>query len=220
MRKIMICLANSKKYGQRCIAGIEVVRKPAGGWRIVKKNDKPQWLRPVSSYSNHGEVKESEVENIQLLDIVSFEMTQQVGRGYQHENVLFQKKSLQKISLIGRSAKNLDVLTDASCESLFGDTDRRILANDIHAVSHSLVFLKVHSIKIYYPIVYKTMSPRAKISFNNRTYDLPVTDVEMIWKLYENPNLLEAFDDLYCTFSLGVLFEKYHYKIAAGIIYV
>ena len=214
----MICLANSKKYGERCIAGIEITPKPAGGWQIVKEHGKPKWLRPVSSFSNHGEVKESEVENIDLLDIVEFEMTSQVGRGYQHENVLFQKKSLQKISLIGQTAKNLNVLTDVACSCLFGDTSRRILVRDIDKVKNSLVFLKVDAIQIYYPIVYKTMTPRAKITFKNATYDLPVTDVKMIWKLYENPKFLEGLENLYCTFSLGVGFEGYHYKIAAGVI--
>ena len=73
MRKTIICLANSKKYGERCIAGIEVTAKPTGGWQIVKENGKPRWLRPVSSFSNHGEVKEQEVADIELLDVVEFD---------------------------------------------------------------------------------------------------------------------------------------------------
>jgi len=217
MKRTIICLANSKKYGERCIAGIEVIRKPRGGWQIVKNEGRPKWLRPVSD-SGHGEVKESEVKDIGLLNVVEFQAIRACGIGYQSENILFKKGSLRQISLIGCTTKNLDVLVDKTCSNLFGDHDKKISISDIQKVNHSLVFVKVERVQIYYPVVYKTMNPRAKITFRGKNYDLPVTDVNMIFKLYENPNWLKDKKNLYCTFSLGVHFEGFHYKIAAGIL--
>jgi hypothetical protein len=78
----------------------------------------------------------------------------------------------------------------------------------------------VDKVGIYYPVVYKTFSPRAIVEYRGHTYDLPVTDVQTIVELQENPKLLERFNHLYCTFSLGLEFQGWHYKILAGIVYV
>lgn len=50
MKKLFICLANSAKYKERCIAGIEVTKRPNDKYSVIKKNPKQlQWLRPVTS---------------------------------------------------------------------------------------------------------------------------------------------------------------------------
>ena len=49
MKAIFICLANSKKYGERCIAGIELTKGANGNLTVVKENGRPKWIRPVSS---------------------------------------------------------------------------------------------------------------------------------------------------------------------------
>jgi hypothetical protein len=45
MKKTMICLANSKKYGERCIAGIEIIPKPEGGWQMLFVTIYLRWTR-------------------------------------------------------------------------------------------------------------------------------------------------------------------------------
>lgn len=218
MRKTIICLANSKKYGERCIAGIEVRRKPNGGWQIVKERGRPKWLRPVSN-GEHGEVEEVLVKDIQLLDVVEFEILRLCPRGYQSENVLFRKRSFRKVSSISLSAKNLDTLCNKNTPKIFATQNKIISTDNIHLFDYSLQLLKVDKIEIYYPVVYKTLSPRAKIHYQKRIYDLPVTDVKAITALEKQPDLLNQYENLYCTFSLGIAFEGKHYKIVAGIIY-
>ena len=218
MRKTMICLANSKKYGERCIAGIEVRRNPKGGWQIVKKGEQPQWIRPVSN-SEYGEVEETLVKDIRLLDVVEFEVIRPCPKGYQSENVLFKKNSFRKISSIRLSSNNLDTLCTKNASKIFTTTHRFIPKKKIDLFDYSLQLFKVDRIDIYYPVVYKTYNPRAKILYNTHIYDLPLTDINAIVELEKTPNLLQQYEQLYCTFSLGVAFEGKHYKIAAGIIY-
>ncbi len=45
MMKYFVCLANSRKYSERCIAGIELAFNNPG-YRILWMNGKPCWIRP------------------------------------------------------------------------------------------------------------------------------------------------------------------------------
>ncbi|MGK7898255.1 MAG: hypothetical protein AB4372_32710 [Xenococcus sp. (in: cyanobacteria)] len=77
----IICLANSWKYGERCIAGINIHTK--------------KWVRPIYTNSNHSE-NGSVPENIRLidgqepklLDIISMPLDKEGDNfGFQSENV-------------------------------------------------------------------------------------------------------------------------------------
>ncbi len=96
MKKLFICLANSKKYNQRCIAGIELEKSTRKGFKyqIVKRNSRPVWMRPVSG-SEHGEIDAEFVDHIKLLDIVEINVTAPAPQGYQSENVQFDNRPLQ-----------------------------------------------------------------------------------------------------------------------------
>lgn len=218
MKKTILCLANSKKYSGRCIAGIEITPKPGGGWQMMRQHGKPKWLRPVSM-QEHGQVDEKEVQDIRLLDVVEFDMMEESPQGFQTENVRLVPKSLRKICEMPRDPALLDVLADAQTDLIFGKPGKRVPKEEIAGLDHSLLFAKVERVDIYYPVVYKTLNPRAYVRFGGNTYDLPVTDLQTILELQENPRLLEGFENLYCTFSLGVEFEGWYYKIAAGIVY-
>ncbi|RMG87809.1 MAG: hypothetical protein D6714_01605 [Bacteroidetes bacterium] len=218
MKKTFICLANSKKYGARCIAGIEVIPKPTGGWKIVRLNSHPKWVRPVSN-GPHGEVSANEAAAIKLLDVVEFEALRPYPNGYQTENVLFRKGSLRRLGAVSAKEKAMSVLSDKTATMIFGEDPRRVPTSDIQHYQHSLLLARLDAIQIYYPVEYKTMSPRAKILFRGRKYDLPVTDIQTILALYEKPDLLSEYGHIYGTFSLGMAFEGYHYKILAGLIY-
>ncbi|MFM7856526.1 MAG: dual OB domain-containing protein [Flammeovirgaceae bacterium] len=63
-----ICLANSKKYNERCIAGVIVIQNKKGNHSILKEHDKHQWIRSVTAESN-GQVPSNLVGHINLLDI-------------------------------------------------------------------------------------------------------------------------------------------------------
>src|SRR5262245_56499531 len=81
--KLFICLANSKKYTQRCIAGIELAKSSRPGFKydIVRHGERPVWLRPVTD-SEHGEIPADLVDHINLLDIVEVEVVAPRPQGY------------------------------------------------------------------------------------------------------------------------------------------
>jgi hypothetical protein len=220
MKKTFVCLANSKKYSGRCIAGIELQPKPGGGWRMLRNEaGRPKWIRPVS-YAGYGQIEEAVVKNIRLLDVMDFEMTGICPQGYQSENVFFAQNSLMKVAEMPRLPALLDVLTEDCSAGIFGNSGKLVSAEDIGNLTCSLVIARIEKIEIYYPVVYKTFNPRAKIHCGGHLYDLPVTDLQTIVELQENPKLLENRSPIYATFSLGRAFEGAYYKIAAGLIYV
>src|ERR1700733_6185240 len=88
-----ICLANSFKISGRCLAGIELDKQ--NNPKIISGG--PKWIRPISE-TQHGEVSEHLVSDIDLLDIVELEITgSPMETGYQSENVYFRQTSIKRI---------------------------------------------------------------------------------------------------------------------------
>ena len=99
MKHYFVCLANSKKYGERCIAGIELKKGQTTKYEIVKKDDKPKWIRPVTK-NEYGEVATQLVGHIKMLDVVELEITKEVPDGYQCENCEFDVRSIKVVDSI------------------------------------------------------------------------------------------------------------------------
>ena len=222
MEKLFICLANSKKFTERCIAGIELVKSSREGFTydIVKGEDKsPKWIRPVS-VDHGGAVAAALVDHINLLDIVKINVTKPDSAGYQSENVLFDDKPLSIISKIQKTPSLIDKLLSVNKPVLFGNKDRAVTVEDITQLDHSLVLIKPASVQVYKAIG-GSGNPqiRAKFDFNAVPYDLPITDIDFGNRFDKNPKLLESCTHIYFTISLGVEFNKWHYKLIADVIY-
>jgi hypothetical protein len=221
MRKLFICLANSKKYTQRCIAGIELAKAPRPGvkYEIVRKDERPIWLRPVSD-SGHGEIPAELVDHISLLDIVEVEVVAPRPQGYQSENMLFDQSRLVVVDKVGHLPAALDKLLTPAEPILFGNRERTVSAQEIRQVDHSLVFIKPRAARIY-SMTNPKGGPQVRAGFiyEGTAYDLPVTDIEFINKFSRNPALTWDCAHLYFTVSLGIAFEGRHYKLVAGIVY-
>lgn len=221
MRKLFICLANSKKYNQRCIAGIELKRSFRKGYKyeIVRRDDNPIWLRPVSD-SEHGEVSPELVDHINLLDIVEISVTAVVPQGHQSENVLFDNRRLQVVDRIDGNETLIDKLLTVDAPDLFGNTGNAVHANDVGQLHHSLVLIKPSDVSVYETTSYRgSPQTRARFTYNTTRYDLPVTDIGFEEKFRQNPDILQASPHIYCIVSLGVEFNEQHYKLVAGILY-
>ncbi|HYV90240.1 MAG TPA: hypothetical protein VE978_00585 [Chitinophagales bacterium] len=147
MKSTFICLANSKKYGERCIAGILVSKDETGKWKIIRNGDSPKWIRPVSN-SEHGEVKEQEVKNISLLDVVEANIAYDCPNGYQSENKFFRAGSLRKVSRVPLKPANLDLLVNKDVKFLFGGTGKAVSTEEIKTIYYSLVFIKANNPEI------------------------------------------------------------------------
>lgn len=220
MKKLFICLANSAKYSERCIAGIEVTKRPNDTFSVVKKNDKQlQWLRPVTS-AQYGQVPKELVQNIQLLDICEVETIANCPKGYQSENITFIPNSLKVYSKLTAKEKNLQHFIEPY-DTLFGNNQRSIDMENIQNIQHSLQFVKAEN-----PIIYPADSNRilsklrVKFKFNHQHFDLPITDIKFWQKAVEDKTIIKDFEALYLTISLGLPYQGEHYKLAAGVIRV
>jgi len=217
VKSTFICLANSKKYGERCIAGILVSKDETGRWKIIRNENQPKWIRPVSN-REHGEVKEQEVKNISLLDVVEADIAYDCPNGYQSENKFFRTGSLRKVSGVSLKPENLDLLVNRDVKFLFGGTGKAVSTDEIKTINHSLVLIKANNPEIIYKKDPLKPQYRIKFIFNDQSYELPITDVNFIEAFLKDQNLLLGKTHFYFTVSLGVVYEGWHYKLVAGII--
>lgn len=215
MKKTLICLANSYKYKERCIAGIEIEMGTGGKFSVVLKDGTPKWIRPVSG-CEHGQVPASLVENIKLLDIIEIEMTETCPIGYQTENARFDEKSLRKTGKVSAKEALLDILVDRKHELLFGNRGKAVHQDMIGTVDHSLMFIHANSVKVK---THKNKSDkfRAVFEYNSVQYDLPITDVDFLREYSSNRN--KELSRAYLAVSLGVLCGEFYYKLCAGLIF-
>ena len=216
MNTLFICLANSKKFGERCIAGI-VVKKVGGAYQPVVKEEKPKWLRPISK-CQHGAVGEDLVREISLMDIIEIDVEELCPNGYRSENATFRPESIKKIGNIGLAEKNLDRLIDMEQNNLFGNRGKAVSDDVIDSVNHSLSLIKVTDFKL----IRKDSDRQLRIEFvfNHDCYDLPITDIDFIQKYNENEALLKDTTCLYLSISLGVFHNGWHSKLIAGVLYL
>ena len=210
MIKRFVCLANSKKEGGRCLAGIELDNKN----KPKHEAGQPKWIRPICK-TEHGEVPEYLVRHIELLDVIEIDTTYPPGKkDFQSENVFFQKKSINVIEHF--SAAELLPLCSGE-KSIFGNSGKTLSEQEISELTYSLVLIKTDKFKIrqFFEDKYRV---RLVFTYCGTEYDLPVTDVTFIIQYKANPDCLKEVDDLFLILSLGIKFNDLYYKLVAGII--
>ncbi len=214
MRKIFVCLANSKKFGERCIAGVEVERDEEGMYRIPKnENGNPIWVRPVT-HAVHGQVSSRLVGHIKLLDVVEIEVIKACPRGYQSENIFFDKNHIQVVEQFDCNPRVFKIFASKDLTDLFGNRGKAVHIDDISSVTHSLVFVPAPDLRVQE----RENQLRGVFSFKGRTYDLPITDIKFIEAYRQDPQVLEGCTNKYLTISLGVQYKDFHFKLIAGIL--
>lgn len=220
MRKLFICLANSKKYNERCIAGIEVKQKNAQEFVPVTVENRPKWIRPVTN-ANHGEVPTKLVDNMKMLEVFEVDIVRDCPKGYQSENVLFLQPSLKKIKALENvKLEHLEWIADQESNHLFFGKGKAVSKEYIHKVQHSLCLIKGEEVKVYGKKYREWEIPKPRIAFKyqGNPYDLSITDVAFL-KAYENDKtIIDRAHHVFITVSLGAEHEGWFYKIAAGII--
>ena len=212
-----LCLANSKKYGERCIAGIALKPGSHGHFHAVIDKGKPKWVRPVSS-AGHGQVPADWVEGIAVGHIVEFAALRPCPSGYQTENVFFEKKSIRSVRPAMLSLTHFEHLAETMEKGLFGNTGRSLGEDEISAVGRSLILVRANKAKICFSTPWKAR-PRMKFRHEGTWYDLPMTDVNFYAQIQEDPDALNKCPDVFLTVSLGACFEGKYYKLAAGLVF-
>jgi hypothetical protein len=219
--KRIVCLANSRKLGGRCIAGRERIGTQAGAW-----------IRPVSARP-HEEVSEHERQYVdgsdpKVLDVVDVPLIAARPRTYQQENWLLDPQAYWVRQ--GRVAwHDLGNLADAPAVlwrfgfSTYHGTHDRLPVDQAETLTTSLHLLRTDGItlSVFAPGA-AFGDPKRKVYGRFRhagtDYRLRVTD-----PVYERAYLAQSdgdhrLGDCFLTVSLGEPFEGFCYKLVAAII--
>jgi len=227
MNMTFLCLANSRKEGGRCVAGIRL--------------DDFSWFRPVSD-NEHGELDPSHYilddgNEASILDIIRMDFIDHQPEPHQPENWLIDDN--YQWELIERIDKEkAHVLLDNLLTTdvfLFGNQNDCVPYSEIEDYELDRSLCLIEPSDIFWEITksrHGRRQTRAKFTFNDFDYNLVVTDPE--WESilrsldfgeYSHDNLLfgkakhpGSEDRILLTVSLGEPFNKKCYKLVAGVI--
>lgn len=210
----IICLANSKKEGERCIAGIDLATS--------------EWVRPISKRKDKAitwDIRAVDNKEPKILDILKVPLTEICfDEGFQRENRLISSGRWKKINSI-----KPDDLTD------YIEDDSVILHNNLDYIPFryfsiipqrgwkSLQLLHTNNAHFYCESGGEKPKWRVKFSYkyDARNIDLKLTDPEAIRKL----NSGQIFGNK-CIFTISLgrpwrpnkVTELRCYKLIAGVI--
>lgn len=209
----LLCLANSKKEGGRCVAGILLDQND----KPIFKNGQPIWIRPVCK-ANNGQVPIELCDNIEPLDIIEFNEKNTTGTGYQSENTTFDEK---KMLVTGKANKSILNNLYGSTKFIFENKGKAVHEDMIEELNHSLILINTTTFKIIekkYPGNNK-LQIRLEFDYENNSYDLPVTDINFLNKYNQNKNLLNNTNSIDVVLSLGGVHNTWYNKLVATILY-
>ncbi len=217
-RKLFVCLANSKKLGGRCLAGIEVERSPSSGYSVVSAGWEPKWLRPISS-SPHGELSTASTSHLQLLDIVEIDVLREAADSYQSENVIFRTGHLHVIDRLPRTREVLEQFATDPGSKIFGNRGKAVHIDKIDELDHSLMLIKAERVAFHRESTKSGGTQvRAEFECSGTSYDLAITDLDFEAQYLRDPAIAKRFSDYYFTLSLGLEHGEFHTKLIAGVL--
>lgn len=223
----IICLANSKKFKGRCLAGKLYTHGKIGGW-----------IRPVSNRSddslNKLERQVGKDTEPQLLDILEFGIKKSISTGHQVENWLINPNRLMvrtgrisPIELLPAIDKPINLWHTGKSSKTHGKNDL-VPENRIVDSNCSLYLIKIEKLKIqvvthYYG--YESRQVRGEFSYVGAEYNLVITDpiIDSEYKkksdgFYEIENLLLTISLAETKFEVNKSESTGYYKLIAGVI--
>ncbi len=225
-KHLFICLANSFKYGGRCIAGIEIrLSADEKTFRVVTEDGEPKWIRPVQRGTEHEEIAEETARNIHIMDVIELENTECCGDDCQSENVYFGRMRIVKS--LPFSHKVLQALLSKR-EAVLHSDERFLTHEEYRSNRGSLMLIEPVEPEI---IREEKISDdgkhvpkyKAHFTYKGTEYLLPVTDPRYLERMegYSNVPLVGKFDTGTFFFTISMAAEPWndkHYKLLAGII--
>lgn len=217
----LLCLANSIKYQERCIAGLRL--------------DGQGWVRPVSRDRDSqgalslARIRLNDGSSPQLLDVIRIGILEPCPAPYQPENWFIDSMPWQLVERPG-DYKPLLESVDAGPELLGSRTDRSISAQfETSPALGSLSIVRPDSDHVLWTIGLDDAFRgrfRAAFALAGQRYDLSVTDP--IWRdklfrlgegTYLNSDLgVRAGSPVYLVVSMGEPFRGFCYKLVASVI--
>ena len=220
--KRIVCLANSRMWGGRCVAGKELL---VGG-RIG------DWVRPVGATEGEGlppwNRQYSDGSEPQLLDIIEVPLSKKTPAGHQQENWLVEgrRRWVKAGNLPFRSLRNFEDRVDGlwiDGQSTTSGLNDRFAVDMAVTIRESLRLVKVAKLdlKVWQPGEHFGDEKRrvyGRIWLSGTEYQLSVTDPEIEQEFLAQPNGYYSIDNCYLTLSLGKPHEGNIYKLIAAVI--
>ena len=220
--KRIVCLANSRKFGGRCVAGKEI--NPNGTLGV--------WVRPVTDHGN-GEVPNWECQypdgtEPKVLDVLDIPLLGHVPKDYQRENwELDPAQPWKKVRGVTfeQAARLLDPLVplwESGHSTRTGLNDRVPLQTAV-SLTDSLRLVKVNNLtlSVFAPgegFGVPKRRVQGRFRHNDVDYWIWVTDVTCEKEYLGKPDGEYSLGQAYLTVSLGELYEEYAYKLIAAVI--
>jgi hypothetical protein len=218
----ILCLANSYKHDHRCVAGISLVRKE---WVRLAGNHIPGCLTAEESCYPDG-------TQARLLDVFEAELGEKRGSNYHPEDVLATGKPWRPVrrfddagdlrflaTFLNKGPALLKSYGDRVYDRAFAD----------RSVDRSLELIKPDDLWWWIRDENGRRKNRALFRLghvNRARYDLAVTDPVWLDRLralpagiYSHSSFFEEkLPKTFLTVSLSEPFERFHYKLVAGVI--
>jgi hypothetical protein len=220
MIRRIICLANSRKSGDRCIAGRELLE---GGYT-------GPWVRPISARPDEAvsldELRYEDGSYPRLLDIIDIPFLGPRGKPNQPENWLLDPSARWRKVGKGRY-ENVYLLADptgplwVNGRNTSYNINDHVLVEEANNSGCSLKLIAVNDLQLrVFSTTYDGVSKRrvqAVFSFDRVHYRLWATDStieDMYRPLADN---IYNFGQCYLTISLAQFYDRC-YKLVAGVI--
>lgn len=211
----IVILANSFREGGRCIAGIELDSRN----KPVISGNRPRWVRPVCKTA-HEEVPTELAAGLSLLDIVEFEPKEFNPNRHQSENVLIDNRPFEILGTFPK--ESIPTLCDnARFNTIFINRGKAVPEDKLPELNYSLILIGVENCKVINRTYEDKLFPQIRLGFRYHTieYDLPITDPFFLYEYHAERVNDITLRKMFLTISLGAGFEKWAYKLIAGILY-
>lgn len=218
----IVCLANSYKHDNRCVAGISLSSRQ---WiRLVADRDSGCIARERTCYSDGSEAA--------ILDVVEAEIAEPCGSQFHPEDVLVTDRRWKKIRRFDQQAdlEFLATLANSRPEILGGYGDR-VCSGREHPAPFTSSLELVHPEDLWWWIREEKGKRRNRALFRlgnagRVRYDLAVTDPQWLESLqflpagiYPHGYFFRGAAPSTClTISLSEAYESFHYKLVAGVV--
>ncbi len=215
--KRLVCLANSRKYLGRCIAGKEVGPGFVGGWvRPVSERSTTELAREEGRYADGKDPK--------ILDVMDVGLVEPAPRAYQTENHLIDKA--RGYRFVGewpwRRMRELidrpETLWTNGSSARYGVNDR-VKAEEAEKFTTSLALIEPENLTMRVFSEGGKPRVRARFRYAGVEHVFSVTDPFTEWAWLPKPDGEYAMPEALLCVSLGEPFtDGYCYKLVATVL--
>lgn len=216
MDALFLCLANSYKYGGRCLAGV-LLEEHASGYHIVRHPDgSPCWIRPVMPEGT-GEIPTDIAYGINLFDVVEIRDVVFHPHYSHSEDAIF--STLHKVRVYPRTAKVLELLCDKVHALLLGSAEKKITPEQYQAGTMSLALISPEHVRIVCSEVDEYVKFRVFFTYHGLEYNCSLTDPDYLHLLqsYGIGSIERNKGEMFLVISLGKEYQGHHHKLVAGV---